>query len=93
MQKQTRSLLEELESMYIERDRQHILESRASNAISSAIRIVEQIESSYDSAVAEALVRKLLNAIRLKDPKKFTRSLRKTNANSRNNSEAKTQSD
>lgn len=81
MQKKTRSLLEELESMYVERDRQHILESRASNAIASAVRIVEQIESTYDAQVAEALVRKLLNSIRLKDPAKFTRSLRKTNAN------------
>jgi hypothetical protein len=81
MQKKTKSLLEELESMYVERDRQHVLESRASNAIASAVRIVEQIESTYDAQVAEALVRKLLNAIRLKDPTKFTRSLRKTNAN------------
>ena len=44
MQKKTRSLLEELDSMYVERDRRLIIESRADNIIASAIRLVEQIE-------------------------------------------------
>lgn len=81
MQKKTRSLLEELESMYIERDRRHILENRASNAITSVIRIIESIESSYDEANSEILVRKLLNAIKVKDPSKFIRSVRRVDAN------------
>ena len=33
MQRKTRSLLEELDEMYQERDRHHIVESRASNII------------------------------------------------------------
>ena len=55
MQKKTRSLLEELDSMYIERDQRHVIETRASNIIASAIRLLEQIDSSYDPDVAKNL--------------------------------------
>jgi len=82
MQKKTRSLLEELDAMYIERDQRHIIENRANNIITSAIRLLEEIEGNYTPEQAENLTRKLLNAIRLKDPEKFTRTVRKTDANS-----------
>jgi hypothetical protein len=82
MQKKTRSLLEELDSMYIERDNRHVIENRASNVISSAIRLLEQIDESYSPEQAENLTRKLINAIKLRDPGKFTRTVRKTDANS-----------
>lgn len=82
MQKKTRSLLEELDSMYVERDQRHIIENRANNLISSAIRLLEQIDETYTSEQAENLTRKLINAIKLRDPGKFTRSVRKTDANS-----------
>ena len=84
MQKRTRSILEELDAIYTEkqadRDRRYIIESRASNVIASAIRLVEQIESSYSPDQADNLVRKLLNAIRTKDAGKFTRTVRRTDA-------------
>lgn len=82
MQKKTRSLLEELDSMYIERDSRHVIETRASNIISSAIRLLEQIDENYTPEQAENLTRKLINAIKLRDPGKFTRTVRKTDANS-----------
>jgi hypothetical protein len=82
MQKKTRSLLEELDSMYVERDRRLIIESRADNIIASAIRLVEQIEHEFGAEQAENLTRKLLNAIRTKDAGKFSRSVRKTHADS-----------
>ena len=82
MQKKTRSLLEELDAMYIERDNRHVIENRASNIITSAIRLLEQIEESYSPEQAENLQRKLINAIKLRDPGKFTRTVRKTDANS-----------
>jgi F0F1-type ATP synthase membrane subunit b/b' len=68
--------------MYIERDQRHVIENRASNIIASAIRLLEQIEETYSAEQAENLQRKLINAIRLKDPGKFTRTVRKTDANS-----------
>jgi hypothetical protein len=81
MQKKTRSILEELDGMYIERDNRHIIENRASNVIASAIRLLEQIEQNYDAEQAENLQRKLLNAIRLRDASKFTRTVRRTDEN------------
>jgi hypothetical protein len=81
MQKQTRSILEELESLYTERDNRHIIENRATNIISSAIRLLEQIDATYTPEQAENLTRKLINAIKLRDPGKFTRTVRKTDAN------------
>ena len=84
MQKRTRSILEELDAIYTEknadRDRRYVIESRASNVIASAIRLVEQIEDSYPPEQAENLVRKLINAIRSKDAGKFTRTVRRTDA-------------
>jgi hypothetical protein len=85
MQKKTRSILDELDALYTEktadRDHRHIIESRANNVIASAVRLLEQIEQEYDAEQAENLQRKLLNAIRLRDPSKFTRSVRRTNEN------------
>jgi len=82
MQKKTRSILEELDSIYNDRyaeqsERRYIVESRANNVIASAVRLMEQIEELYDAESAETLERKLLNAIRLRDPNKFARSVRR----------------
>ena len=82
MQKKTRSLLEELDSMYVYRVQRHIIENRANNIISSAIRLLEQIDETYTTEQAENLTRKLINAIKLRDPSKFTRTVRKTDGNS-----------
>jgi|TARA_R110000868_G_scaffold66505_2_gene197943 hypothetical protein len=81
MQKKTRSLLEELDSMYIERDQRHVIENRAANVIATAIRLLEEIDSSYSPEDAQNLQRKLLNAINQRDPGKFTRTVRRTDAN------------
>jgi hypothetical protein len=81
MQKKTRSLLEELDAMYIERDQRHVIENRAANVIASAIRLLEQIDSTYTAEDAQNLQRKLINAINQRDPAKFTRTVRRTDAN------------
>ena len=82
MQKKTRSILEELESLYVERDQRLLIENRATNVIANAIRLVEQIEAEYDAEAADNLTIKLLNAIRTKDAGKFSRSVRRTHADS-----------
>lgn len=78
MQKRTRSILDELDNLYIERDMRLMIETRATNLIENAIRLIEQIESEYPAEQAEALTRKLLNAIRNRDCGKFARSVRRT---------------
>ncbi len=80
MQKRTRSILEELDNLYVERDPKVLIENRAHNIISSAIRLLEQIEDEFSPEQAENLQRKLLNAIRTRDTGKFARSVRRTHA-------------
>ena len=80
MQKRTRSILDELESLYSERDRNLVIESRAANVIAGAINLLEQIDEAYSPEQAENLTRKLLNAIRTRDSSRFARTVRKSNA-------------
>ena len=80
MQKKTRSILEELDAMYVERDRRLLIENRAANIIASAVRLLEEIDREFPPEQAENLTRKLLNAIRARDAGKFSRSVRRTNA-------------
>lgn len=77
MQKQTRSLLQELEALGDKRDTSHLIESRASNIIASAINLLEMIGKHYDSENAEVLERKLLGAIKSRDPNRFAKSLKR----------------
>lgn len=83
MKNKTRSLLEELDAMYVDRDRRHVIENRATNIITSAIRLVEQIEEAYDVEAADILTKKLFNAIKMKDSGKFTRAVRRIDENLR----------
>ena len=77
MQKQTRSLLEELEAIGNNRDTTHIIESRGHNIITSAINLLEMINRNYPKEQAEILERKLLGAIKSRDQGKFSKSIKK----------------
>lgn len=77
MQRQTRSLLQELEELGNNRDTSHIIESRAHNIISSAINLIEMINRHYPEEQAQLLEKKLLSAIKSKDQSRFAKSLRK----------------
>jgi len=81
MQKQTRSLLEELEAIGNNRDKTHIIESRGHNIITSAINLIEMINRNYSPEQAAILERKLLGAIKSKDQAKFSKSLKKNRDN------------
>jgi hypothetical protein len=82
MQKQTRSLLQELEALGNNRDTTHIIESRAHNIITSAINLLELINKHYPEEQAQILERKLLSAIKSKDQQRFAKTLRKKKENS-----------
>ncbi len=82
MQRRTRSILDELDDLYAERDRRLVIESRANNIIASAINLLEQIDQTFPPDQAENLSRKLLNAIRTRDVERFSRTVRKSDANS-----------
>jgi hypothetical protein len=77
MQKQTRSLLQELEAIGNNRDTTHIIENRAHNIITSAINLLEMINKNYNEEQAQLLEKKLLSAIKSRDQSRFSKSLRK----------------
>jgi hypothetical protein len=81
LQKRTRSILEELSSMSVQRDQSSLIESRANNVISSAINLLNYIRENYDADQAMELERRLLNSIRTQDPQKFTRGVRRLGKN------------
>lgn len=77
MQKRTRSILDELDSLLTHRDKQNLVESRANHVIQGAINLVNYIRENYDAEQAAELERRLLNSIRSQDAAKFTRGVRK----------------
>ena len=77
LQKKTRSLLDELDSLLIHCDRENLLESRATHIIQGAINLINTIRENYDSETAADLERRLINSIRGQDNTKFTRGIRK----------------
>lgn len=77
MRKKTRSILHELNSMITERDRKHVIESRATHLIESAINLINEIHKNYDDDTAGDLERRLLNSIKHQDSRRFVRGIRK----------------
>ena len=75
--RKSRSILEELNNLVAERDRNLIIENRAEHIINSAINLIEQIERTYDDQSAKDLTNRFLNSIRGRDSSKFTRGIKK----------------
>lgn len=84
MKKSTRSILQELSQININRDTDMVIESRGSNIIQSAINILELIKESYDEETALDLERRFLNSIRTGDGSKFKRGLKKLQESKKN---------
>lgn len=76
MQKQTRSILDEITTLVPQRDKHLLVESLATQAIARVINLVKIIETSYPKHQADELVRRLQLAIKNNDPAKFTRGVR-----------------
>lgn len=77
MQKKTRSLLEELDSLRLQKDRENIVESRANHVITGAINLINFIRENYAPEQADELERRLLNSIRSQDTAKFSRGVKR----------------
>ena len=77
MQKRTRSILTELDELLIHKDKENLLETRATHIINGAINLILHIRENYDAETAGKLENRLLNAIKGQDSAKFTRGIRK----------------
>lgn len=77
MQKRTKSLLEALNDVAGSRDRDSLIETRATHIINSAINLINLIKESYNEEDAHDLERRLLLSIKGSDSAKFVRGIRK----------------
>ena len=77
MKKATRSILQELNELGFNRNRDHVIESRGSNLIESAINLLSMIREQYDEESALDLEKRFINAIRTGEPMKFKRGIKK----------------
>lgn len=77
MQKKSRSILDELDTLLVHKDRENLVESRATHVIQGAINLINYIRENYDAEKAGELERRLINSIRAQEPEKFKRSVRR----------------
>jgi hypothetical protein len=77
LQKRARSILDELATLNVHKDRENLVESRASNVIAGAINLINYIRENYDAEQASELERRLINSIRTQEPDKFKRGVRR----------------
>ena len=75
--RKTRSILEELNQISVDRDRDHVVSNRGEHIIASAISLLEQIDTYYDESTAKDLQNRLVNSIKGRDGKKFSRGIGK----------------
>lgn len=77
MKKSTRSILQEISDLGINRNKDLVIESRGTNLIESAINLLALIKENYDLETAAELERRFINAIRTAEPAKFKRGIKK----------------
>jgi len=86
MKKATRSILEELNNLNFNRNKEHLIETSGTNLIESAINLFEQINEHYSGEEALELERRFNKSVKSADPKKFKRGLAKINESKKNDS-------
>jgi hypothetical protein len=77
MKKQTRSILDELNNLGLNKDQDRLIETTANNIINSSINLINNLHKNYDSETANELERRFLNSIKSGDPRKFKRGVQK----------------
>ena len=83
-ERKSRSILEELNSISVDRSRHHVLENRVEHLVSSAENIKAILRESYSPEEALDLERRLINSIKSGDSKKFSRGIKKVVAENNN---------
>jgi hypothetical protein len=78
MKRRTKSILEELSSVRLNKDDpEHFVESRASHIIDSAINLIYYIRENFSPETAYILEKKFNSSIKNLDSNKFTRGVNK----------------
>ena len=74
-----KSILNEIDDILPTKNKEQIVESRASHVITSATNIMTMISENYDIETSEKLQKKFLNAIRTGNVDKFSNALKRLN--------------
>ena len=75
MQKQTKSILDELTNISFKKDKENVVESRASHVIESAIRLITYIRENFDPETAYKLEKRFHSSIKNMDANKFSKGV------------------
>jgi hypothetical protein len=67
--------MQELNSYVPDRNKEDVLENRASHIISSAINLMEMIYANYSPEEAELMEKRFISSIKGRDPKRFGRAV------------------
>ena len=81
MQKKTRSILEELTNISFKKDKENVVESRASHIIESAIRLISFIKENFDPETAYKLEKRFHSSIKNMDSNKFSKGVARIKEN------------
>ena len=86
MKKATRSILEELNNLNFNRNKEHLIETTGVNLVESAINLFEQMSEHYTPEEALELERRFVNSVKSGDSRKFKRGIHKINESKKNDS-------
>jgi hypothetical protein len=81
MQKHTRSILEELNNVSFTKDKENVVESRASHILDSAIRLLTYIKENFNPETAYKLEKRFHSAIKNMDASKFSKGVARIKEN------------
>lgn len=73
-----KSILTEIDSIAKSENKSLLVESRANHLITSAINLFEFIQNNFSEEQSAVLERKLFNAIKARNPDKFTKAVKRT---------------
>ena len=81
MQKRTQSLLDEIINVSFSKDKENVVESRASHILESAIRLITYIRENFDPETAYKLEKKFHSSIKNMDASKFSKGVARIKEN------------
>ena len=81
MQKETRSILDELSNISFQKDKENVVESRASHIFESAIRLMHYIKENFDQETAFKLEKRFHSALKNMDAAKFSKGVARIKEN------------
>ena len=81
MHKQTKSILDELTNISFKKDKENVVESRASHILESAIRLIGYIREHFAPETAYKLEKKFHSSIKNMDASRFSKGVARIKEN------------